>query len=391
MSALGSVRLRGTALPSSCDLPLPILPHFLQSVAILGSRLLNATFGKLRAPGCQPSARPSAISQSSMVPGARFQIIRGLGGTEVCEVEASITESCSDLKRRVAEHLCVCRGKIQLVSGKFVVTNGLKVWRILRSFGGVLSVVLRRPPEACTFDGQKVDPFRGGSAFAGCLHEEGFCCKCMREVGVSAADIFDEDGPPTPSVGDMRAAGYSIRDLLYARPASTTTWLTMWHQTVVDPRMYRPYVTGRSLFDSQFKAGGYTATDFRAAGYAASQLSEIFFMSSFHRTRAGQPFELGLCSTYGWSCVTCEVANEVFAFFTVTELKCAGYSAVDLHNALFPVEHLRHAGFSFQDVSVAGYTPAELSHWDEDEEELLSPLTDEEVTRTRRSRSRSCT
>ena len=62
----------------------------------------------------------------------------------------------------------------------------------------------------------------------------------MREVGVPAADIFAEDGPQTPSVGDMRAAGYSIRDLLYARPASTTTWLTMWHQTVVDPRMYRP-------------------------------------------------------------------------------------------------------------------------------------------------------
>ena len=125
-----------------------------------------------------PSSRPSAISQAvshqPVLDGTRRAIpnhprSRWYVRTEVCEVEASITESCSDLKRRVAEHLCVCRGKIQLVSGKFVVRNGLKVWRILRSFGGVLSVVLRRPPEACTFDGEKVDPFRGGSAFAGCL------------------------------------------------------------------------------------------------------------------------------------------------------------------------------------------------------------------------------
>ena len=147
----------------SCLTFYSLLPFWAQDCSMphLGSSELQAVSHQ---PGRQPSASPRRYqardSKSSAV-----SVVR----TEVCEVEASITESCSDLKRRVAEHLCVCRGKIQLVSGKFVVRNGLKVWRILRSFGGVLSVVLRRPPEACTFDGEKVDPFRGGSAFAGCL------------------------------------------------------------------------------------------------------------------------------------------------------------------------------------------------------------------------------
>ena len=347
----------------------------------------------------QPRQQPCTLAASS-----RFQILRIVDGTEVCEVEAFANEECIELKRRVANHLSVCSGMIHLVTGKgFLVRNGFYVWRLLRTSVSasphVLSLVLQRPPSSYNVDGRTVDPFNGGPLFVECLHDQGFCFKCMRDAGASASDIFAlfarrglEWEPPTSSAAQMRAAGFSMRDLLLARTPETIAWLTMW-DAFIPPRVYWPRVTNFSLFDAQLKHGGYTAADFRAAGYAADDLSEMVFMERFHRTRDGQPFEMGLCTIYGWRCVTCEVANEAFAFFTSTELKCAGYSAVDLYKARFSVDSLRHAGFSFTDIGAAGYTLDELTRWDHpdpaDEVSVLSRVTDEEGTDLRRSRSRS--
>ena len=68
-----------------------------------------------------------------------------------------------------------------------------------------------------------------------------------------------------------------------------------------------PPVTIFTLFDSQLKAGGFSASDFRRAGYEAKDLSEEYFW------RDGDDLTFGEIE---W--------EQCCAFFTASELKNAG-------------------------------------------------------------------
>ena len=116
----------------------------------------------------------------------------------------------------------------------------------------------------------------------------------MKEAGVRASDIL---GLPIPvDVVALRTAGFSLADLLRARDHLALN--------------VHPPVTNRTLFDSQLQAGGFTAGEFRDAGYPAEDLSENFFWRDGAETTAGD-MEWEPC----------------FAFFTAAELRSGGYTA----------------------------------------------------------------
>ena len=117
----------------------------------------------------------------------------------------------------------------------------------------------------------------------------------------------------------LRNAGYSLNDLLLARERL--------------PHLHiHPPVTNRTLFDSQLKAAGYSATEFRDAGFKAEFLSLEYFWQI-------PPGEVDLTpGEKDW--------EECCAFFGATELRTANYTASELQHACFSIEDLQEAGFS---------------------------------------------
>ena len=85
------------------------------------------------------------------------------------------------------------------------------------------------------------------------------------------------------------------------------------------------------MLDSQLKAAGFSARDFKTAGYHAEQLSEKFFW------RHGDIFP----GAIEW--------EPCCAFFTVSELKSAGYDAYELYMAWFSIQDLKEAGFGSEE------------------------------------------
>ena len=145
----------------------------------------------------------------------------------------------------------------------------------------------------------------------------------MKEAGAQASDILGL--PIRVDVVALRAAGFSLADLLRARD----------HLAPLDAH---PPVTNRTLFDSQLQAGGYSAGEFRNAGFPAVALSVNFFYRHSAKTLTEGDLEWGPCC----------------AFFTAAELCSGGYT----------VQELKSACFDFGDVANAGYTEQDLQSWD---------------------------
>ena len=103
------------------------------------------------------------------------------------------------------------------------------------------------------------------------------------------------------------------------------------------PRRKHPPLTALTLFDSQLKKAGYTARDFRSAGFEARMLSEPWFWKDEGYTSACE-LEWSFCC----------------AFFDARELKEAGYSARELRDAYFGVSDLEEAGFSVIELKSLG-------------------------------------
>ena len=167
------------------------------------------------------------------------------------------------------------------------------------------------------------------------LVDDGVCFKCMREVGVEAHEILElPTGNTQETAAHMRACGFSLEELVRARD--------QLHLAA------HPPVRNRTLFDSQLKAAGFSARDFKTAGYYAEQLSEKFFWRH-DNISAGEAQWEPCC-----------------AFFTVSELRSAGYDAVDLRNALFSIQELEEAGFGLEELMATILTGEEgLRHpWD---------------------------
>ena len=93
-----------------------------------------------------------------------------------------------------------------------------------------------------------------------------FCFSCMREAGVQAYEILAL--PRDIEAGQLRAAGYSLNELMYARLR-----LPRLHS-------YLP-VSKRTLFDSQLQDAGYSAKDFREANVNATELSYNWHWNMF--------------------------------------------------------------------------------------------------------------
>ena len=214
------------------------------------------------------------------------------------------------LKQQISDRLGICKCKIALAAGAFVVRDGLCVRRIPRTLqqSGRLPVLTLVQQEVVLTTAAE-------------MHARGVCFQCMKEAGVQASDIL---GLPIPvDVVALRTAGFSLADLLRG--------------AALNNLRFHPPATDRTLFDSQSKAGGFTAGEFRDAGYAAEDLSERFFWRDGADTTPGD-MEWEPCA----------------AFFTAAELCSAGYT----------VQELKSACFDFDDVANAGYTEEDLQSWD---------------------------
>ena len=143
----------------------------------------------------------------------------------------------------------------------------------------------------------------------------------MREFGISAKELIilgcQRSDIPVDAK-KLRDAGYSLSEIVNSFPLNS------------HPRRTHPPTTPHSLFDSQLKEAGYTASDFRNAGYKAAQLSE----PAFWHEDEGEKLTPGEIE---W--------EECCAFFSASELKDAGYSLRDLKHAEFSEQELAEAGF----------------------------------------------
>ena len=142
----------------------------------------------------------------------------------------------------------------------------------------------------------------------------------MKELGISAKELIILACYVSDVFVDamkLRDAGYSLAELVNCFPSDK------------HPARRHPPLTPRTLFDSQLQKAGYTAFDFRNAGYTAHELSKAFFWRGYSRAKltAGKA---------QW--------EECHAFFSASELINAGYS----------LEELEHAKFSGQEIEDAG-------------------------------------
>ena len=178
----------------------------------------------------------------------RFEVARSDGST-VCEIEAMLDGPCLQLRQQISDYLGICKCKIRLCAGDHQVRDGLCVKRIMKFIeaASVQQLIVR------------VQPVRKSSAAD--LHASGVCFKCMREVGVQANAILELQGPVDAAA--LRRAGFSLEDLRFARDRTK--------------QVFHPPVTNHLLFDSKLKAAGFSAGDFKRAGYSAEDLSENFF------------------------------------------------------------------------------------------------------------------
>ena len=94
--------------------------------------------------------------------------------------------------------------------------------------------------------------------------------------------------------------------------------------------VFHPPATNRTLFDSQLQLAGYSAEEFRKAGYDARELSYDNLMYPLYN-------EKDLTRQEKEWLLTC-------AFFTATQMLEANYTAWELQCARFSNEELREAG-----------------------------------------------
>ena len=136
-----------------------------------------------------------------------------------------------------------------------------------------------------------------------------YCTKCLIDAGASALlilQIWTEAGM-TIDAAALHRAGFALNTIIDAR--ANVPSLDHAH----------PPKSRKTLFDSQLKLAGYTATDFRQNGYAACEMSSTHFYSQDPDITGGE-LEWG----------------ETMAFFTAEELTQAGFDAEEVRIAFDP-------------------------------------------------------
>jgi len=132
-----------------------------------------------------------------------------------------------------------------------------------------------------------------------------YCTQCLVDAGASALLILQiwTEARMTIDAAGLHRAGFALREIMNAR------------DNVSVLKHAHPPKTRKTLFDSQLKLAGYTATDFRQNGYTACELSSTHF--------------------YNWDASTAGERewDETMAFFTVEELTQAGFDAEEVRIA----------------------------------------------------------
>ena len=166
---------------------------------------------------------------------------------------------------------------------------------------------------------------------------DGICIRCMYEGGVPLINILANWISTGCNAESLIAAGVPLNVLLEARNQIP---VGVQHKLCGHPPCM-PY----TLFHSQLQAAGYTASDFRSAGFTARDLS--YKASDFFREDDLTVGDLE------W--------EETHAFFSLEDLKQAGFEAKDLVEAGFTdARELLHAGFGLSDLIEAGLTECKL-------------------------------
>ena len=210
-------------------------------------------------------------------------------------------ESCREVMVRIALLISTCSCKFQIFAGKYIVRKGLKAGRLI-SPGMVLDL---------RYVDLQDERDRGKKAAN--FHADGICIRCMKEVGVSAKEIIESKLPM--DAARFKEAGFSLKELVCCFEDRHSHSL-------------RRLLPGGecTLFDRQLKDAGFSAVDFRDAGYHASELSSNFF------------YNKELPRVLQW--------EDCMAFFTADELKEAGYTLRELIAAAFSRDELVEAGFA---------------------------------------------
>lgn len=234
-------------------------------------------------------------------------VVKRIGGDTVCEIDNAMPQWCGrDFARAISTHSGICACKIQLLASEYILRVGTPMKKIRKWI----------QPDCILYLSEKIICATGTNATD--LYADGFCLKCMRLAGVQAVEILAEPGAVNAVA--LRDAGFSLDVLVRARERL--------------PRLRtHPPVTERTLFDSQLKAAGFSASDFHSAGFKAQDLSYKYFWKEevlFHERLTVGEIEWEQCC----------------AFFEASELREAGYTASELQHACFSIEDLQKAGFT---------------------------------------------
>ena len=232
---------------------------------------------------------------------ALVKIARINGDIVVEDFVISPEESCAELLKRIASLIGTCSCKFEIVAGARIVRRWSPRW--LGDIPSGTVVYLR-------FVDLEDERDRGKKAAE--FYRDGICIRCMKEVGISAKEIIESKIPV--DAARFKEAGFSLKELVCCFEDRHSHSL-------------RRLLPGGecTLFDSQLKDAGFSAVDFRDAGYHASELSLRFFYNN------NEPRD--------W------VLEEIYAFFTADELKEAGYTFRELVDAAFTRNELVEAGF----------------------------------------------
>ena len=232
-------------------------------------------------------------------------VVRSISGGILCCISVATDTACGrDLSFKIASQTGICECKLQLAAGNCIVQSDTSVARILELMqpNNVIYACQRR--------------MLASGSNAADLIADGFCFRCMKLSGVQADEILAL--PRDIDVRALKAAGYSLTELVRAR-------------ALLPHLVCHPPATNRTLFDSQLQLAGYSAGEFREAGYDARELSYVNF----------------LYPVYTADELTCQEKEwlQTGAFFTATQMREANYTERELQSARFTNEDLREAGY----------------------------------------------
>jgi hypothetical protein len=226
-------------------------------------------------------------------------VLHADSGIPLTTVYVGWNEYCDRLKQAVAGKLTLHMCKFDLVVGT-ATTETMRNRLSLRRYSSRMV-----PPNSVRLVFRALD-----NASCADLFRQGICYKCMRDLSVQVKDIFqyliDQRRSVCAEIVALREAGYTLREIISARS----------HFGQLDNQ---PPVSVHTLFNAQLQDAGFTAGEFRCAGFTAKSLFRDAIYWDDPELTAGEA---------DW--------EETEVFFTLRELREARYSESDIHELQRP-------------------------------------------------------